>query len=368
VKKTRGLLILGLALSWLASARLEAQSGAKPLRIDVLDVGQGDSILIRSPEGKAALVDAGPGQEVVSRLKQLGVTSIDMVVVSHHHSDHYGGMTAVIQQFSPRYFLAARSPHTTPSYQKLLRMVRDRGITALRPSDRARKVELGSVELTVLPQPPEDKDEENDNSIGIRVQYGSFSALLTGDSEGPERAWWERHCPDLLRDCTVLKLAHHGSRNGTDTRWLDLVRPRLAVASLGKGNDYGHPHPETLSLLRKTEIPLLRTDQRGTISIQSTGRQWKVLGRNGLATRAPPTRDEAVGVARAGGEPPAAGRRRVDLNRATTAELERLPGIGPATARKIIEGRPYRSIDDLRRVKGVGTARLEAILPNVIVR
>src|SRR5947199_3465640 len=100
-------------------------------------------------------------------------------------------------------------------------------MTAIFPTDTTRKIGLGSVTLTVFPQPPEDRSEENDNSIGLRVQHGSFSALLTGDSEAKERAFWEVNCPSLIRDCNVLKLAHHGSRNGTDARWLGIVRPRL---------------------------------------------------------------------------------------------------------------------------------------------
>ena len=101
--------------------------------------------------------------------------------------------------------------------------------------------------------------------------------LLTGDSETDERRWWLVNHPELVRDCTILKLAHHGSRNGTDARWLNLVSPELAVASLGRNNDYGHPHSETISLLRRNEIPLLRTDQRGTISIVSDGQTWNLV-------------------------------------------------------------------------------------------
>ena len=86
--------------------------------------------------------------------------------------------------------------------------------------------------LTVFPQPPLDHQEENNNSIGIRLEYGKFSVLMTGDSETDERQWWLAHNSSLIRDCTILKLAHHGSRNGTDQRWLDLVQPEAAVASL----------------------------------------------------------------------------------------------------------------------------------------
>jgi beta-lactamase superfamily II metal-dependent hydrolase len=255
-------------------------SGAwsKRVSVDFLDVGQGDSILIHSPEDKTALVDAGPTKEgAVRTLKRRGIKSIDLVIVSHHHSDHYGGMDQVIRSFHPSYFVATGSSHTTKTYLKLLQSVRDLGITAVEPTSKPRKIELGTVELTIFPQPPENRAEENDNSIGVRLQYGNFAVLLTGDSETDERRWWLVNNPELIRDCTILKLPHHGSRNGTDTRWLNVVSPELAVASLGRDNEYGHPHSETISLLRRDEIPLLRTDQRGTISIVSDGRTWNLI-------------------------------------------------------------------------------------------
>jgi competence protein ComEC len=123
------------------------------------------------------------------------VTPNDLVAISHHHADHYGGMEAVIRAFCPRLFLATNSSHTTPHYLSLLRLVRDSGMQAVSPKDSTRKINLGSVMLTVLPQPPEDKAEENDNSIGLRVQYGDFSALLTGDSEALRRAAWPSRSP-----------------------------------------------------------------------------------------------------------------------------------------------------------------------------
>ena len=221
-----------------------------------MDIGQGDSILIRSPEGKTALVDAGPTRDAAAKLlKGKGITALDIVIVSHHHSDHYGGMDQVIRNFKPKYFMATGSSHTTKGYLKLLQTVKSEGITAVAPTAKPRKIELGSVLLTVFPQPPLDHQEENNNSIGIRLEYGKFSVLMTGDSETNERQWWLAHESSLIRDCTILKLAHHGSRNGTDQHWLDLVQPEIAVASLGSGNDYGHPHSETISCSARTRYP-----------------------------------------------------------------------------------------------------------------
>jgi competence protein ComEC len=254
--------------------------------VEFLDVGQGDATLIRSPEGKFALVDAGPGRGIVPLLRERGVTAIDLAVVSHHHADHYGGMADVVRAFRPRMFLASGSAHTTGRYLELLKLVRDEGIPAIGPNrdGTPRKVELGSVVLTVLPQPPEDPDEENNNSVGLRVQYGDAAVLLTGDSEDDERRFWRADpaAARLCAGCDVLKLAHHGSRNGTDDAWLDLVRPGLAVASCGAGNPFGHPHPETLARLAARRIPLRRTDRDGPVLVVGDGRRW------GVADRRPP--------------------------------------------------------------------------------
>lgn len=306
--RRRFLALVGLAAATLALvAPSNAQwpssrsRSADVLSVDVLDVGQGDAILIRSPEGKTALIDAGPTREgAVQALKRKRIEAIDLVLVTHHHLDHHGGMEAVIREFHPRYFVATDSSHTTPSWLRLLQTVKAENVTTVLPTSKPRRVELGSATLTILPQPPEDKQEENDNSIGVRLQYGGFSMLLTGDSEPPSRKWWLEHCPELIRDCSVLKLAHHGSRNGTDQAWLDVVRPELTVASLGADNSYGHPHPETLELLQRHQLPLVRTDQWGTITMVSDGETWNLVsstlarrngGRRGAVVAGDPSRD-----------------------------------------------------------------------------
>jgi competence ComEA-like helix-hairpin-helix protein len=139
----------------------------------------------------------------------------------------------------------------------------------------------------------------------------------------------------------------------------------LAVASLGATNDYDHPHAQTLALLERRGIPLLRTDLEGTIDIASDGKTWEVVGRQPLV-RGPPGRSERVVREKAehggGAKPPA---RLIEVNKASLEELESLPGVGPTIAKRIVEGRPYGSVDDLRRVKGIGEKRLEEMRPFV---
>jgi beta-lactamase superfamily II metal-dependent hydrolase len=258
---------------------------SRRLAIEILNVGQGDSILVRTPEDKTALIDAGSHKDLVADLLQRHeIDSLDLLVLSHHHQDHYGGMEEVIRRLPqlPRVFLDSGSSHTTPRYLRLLELIHDRGIPAIQPIDRPRHIGLGSVALTVFPRAPENPADDNDNSVGIRLQYGSFSVLLPGDAGRAERAWWEANVPELCQGATVLKLAHHGSDDGTDARWLGLVQPRLAVASVGQANDYGHPGSQTIDLLMRTGVKLLRTDRDGSVAITSDGTRWRVVGRRAV--------------------------------------------------------------------------------------
>jgi beta-lactamase superfamily II metal-dependent hydrolase len=333
--------------------------------IELLDVGQGDAILIRSPEGKAALVDAGPSRAVVDRLRETGLQSLDLVVVTHHHADHYGGMLEVIRQFPPRYFLATESRRSTGLYVRLLEAVAASDITPVYPwHDRPRTIHLGSVLLTVLPQPPEDLQEENENSIGLRVSYGDLHVLLTGDSQRRARRYWLQNCPDLIADCQILKLAHHGSHNGTDPLWLDVVRPRVAIVSLGAGNPYGHPHPQVLQLLAEYRIPLLRTDQRGTIRIETDGRRTDITGQRPaftLASSSLPSRRNTQTRPLADGP-------RLNLNTASRRQLERILGLNPATSAAIIRNRPFRSLDELEDLDLFTPDQLTRIGSRTVVR
>lgn len=237
-----------------------ARSGVE---IHFLDVGQGDAILVRSPEGRTALIDAGPSDPVPA-LRELGVERLDLVVATHGHADHIGGMDEVLRAFPVGSYMDNGTPHTTATWSRLAELLRARtDIRYLEASPRT--LTLGSVRLEVLPLPDDEELEQNDRSVVLVLRYGRFAALLTGDAEVP--AVTRLVHAGVVPDVAVLKGAHHGSRNGVTRAFLRAARPEVVVLSLGAGNSYGHPHPEALEAYRHVTPEIYRTDRHGRITV-----------------------------------------------------------------------------------------------------
>lgn len=248
-----------------------------------IDVGQGDSQLILSPDGHAMLVDAGPpgaAEEILAVLKQYGVERLDYLVESHPHADHIGSMRQVIEEGPPvETFLASGYRHNSQVQARLLREIRDRKITG-RLVRKGDTFQLGSY-VTVKALQPEQplikgtESDPNNNSVVLQVAYGNTRILLTGDMEREERARLLTIKDDIQSD--VLKVAHHGSHDGIDLGFIRRVRPKYAVISAERGNDYGHPHEETVKILKNAGTHILRTDLHGTLTLTSDGSSWNVM-------------------------------------------------------------------------------------------
>ncbi len=270
--RSRGFWLLALALV------LAAPAFARNMAVSVLDVGQGDSILVQLPSGGAVLVDAGTreaGPTVVSDLRGRGIKSLDMVVATHPHADHIGGMEAVLKAFPVRRFLDSGFAHGSRTQIRLLKLI-ERQKIPYKVARAGQMISLGGAKFQILaPKDPlltgTDSDE-NSNSIVIKVTDGAVSFLLTGDMEQEERMRLMATRANL--SATVLKVAHHGSRNGTDTAFVTRVKPKVAVISVAAVNDYGHPHAEALEALSK--VKLYRTDRDGTVTITTDGKTYKV--------------------------------------------------------------------------------------------
>jgi beta-lactamase superfamily II metal-dependent hydrolase len=247
------------AFLWCLALPLSGQE----LELHFLDVGQGDAILIRE-SGKTALIDAGGDGAVLSQIRALRVDTIDLLVASHNHADHIGGMAAVLGGTVVRFYMDNGVPHTTTTYQRTIQAVTASRAQYLRPT--ARTITLGGAQLRVLPPPPNVKDQNN-SSVGILIEYGEFRALLTGDSEQYELQYWLQH--ESVPRVTLVKVAHHGSLNGTTAEWVEATRPQVAVISVGAGNSYGHPAAPTIEQWKSVGAQVYRTDQDGAVVIQA---------------------------------------------------------------------------------------------------
>jgi len=313
------------------------------LEIVFFDVGQGDAVLIRAPTGQAVLYDGGEGRvDLLPKLRGLGVGELSLVIASHNHADHIGGLPDVIRFYRPRFVMDNGVPHTTRAYERFLQAIEAAGSQLLEPTRRS--IRLGEAELLVLPPPGRPAWGHNDNSVGLIVRYGDFRASLTGDAEHRQWEWWLANQLDLLEPVQVHKASHHGSRNGDTPGAIRALRPEAVVIGLAAGNTYGHPHEEALALYRSVDATVYRTDRDGRVTVQA----WP----SGAFRVRTASTTAVAPVSPHGGC--------VGLNGASAAELRRIMHIDEERAEQIVRlrrERPFRSVAEITRIQGIGQGR-----------
>ncbi|MEO8290626.1 MAG: MBL fold metallo-hydrolase [Gaiellaceae bacterium] len=242
------------------------------LRIVMLDFGQGDGILLQTKTG-AVLVDQGPPEAgVAGQLRKLGVRRLAALVVTHPHRDHVGGATSMVDDFPVGFVLDPLEPTDGSDERAFLREARERGVPVV-PARIGHSYRLGKLRLRVLwPDGPGVRgDDPHEHGVILLATYGDFDALFTGDSESPVTL------PLRPPPVELLKVAHHGSSDAGLDDLLRLVRPRIALISVGAGNDYGHPAPATLAALERFGgLSVYRTDEDGRVTIESDGKRFSV--------------------------------------------------------------------------------------------
>ena len=262
--------------------------------LTAIDVGQGDSLLTAFPTGQLMLVDAGGiaafgrtrrpgidiGEDVVSPyLWTRSIKHLDVVAMTHAHSDHMGGMVAILKNFHPRELWTGAAGES-PEWQQVRKAAQDLNIP-IRTLRQDAPFTYGGATLHVLaPLPdyePTDKAQNND-SLVLRIDYGSRSFLLTGDME--KKVEEQLYARGLLRPADVLKVGHHGSRTSSTPDLLNAVHPAFGLISVGFENTYGHPHPLTLEALRDHRVTIYRTDEEGLVRVVSDGNNIRIETQN----------------------------------------------------------------------------------------
>jgi competence protein ComEC len=260
------------------------------LEMTVIDVGQGDSILVVFPDGKRLLVDGGGipafgghpraqldiGEDVVAPyLWHRSFRTLDAVAVSHAHDDHIGGLAALVSDFHPKELWTGAIPEN-PLWDAV-RAKAVAGGAKVSALEAPACFDYGGAEIQVLAPLHDyvpDSTPKNNDSLVLRIRYGQRSFLLTGDVERPIEQWMLTE--NELQPTDVLKVAHHGSKTSSTEEFLGAVSPLFAVISAGYGNSYGHPNPDVLDRLAQHGAMVLRTDEDGLVSIRTDGRRFAV--------------------------------------------------------------------------------------------
>ena len=350
MRPLRWLIALLLLASWVPRVGTqEPPPSPQPLRVHFIDVGQGDAVLIQSPTGQNVLYDAGENAtKVRDYLIGLGLSAVGLVIASHNHADHIGGLADVVRHFRPQFYIDNAVPTTTQTYARVQEAVAAAGSQLLEPT--ARRITAGDVSLTIVPPPRIPDWDQNDNSIGVVVEYGAFRLSLAGDAESREWAWWRVHAPEWLRPVHVHKASHHGSINGDTAEGVALLAPKAVAIGVGTGNTYGHPDQAALQQYASASATVYRTDHHGTIIIEAQpAGAFSVRVERGEGAKPPPPPPQAPCI---------------DVKRAGFTELQDIIHIGPERAQQIIDLRRvqlFRLVDDLIRVDGIGPARLADI-------
>lgn len=254
-----------------STQKIETSKVDGNLIVDFIDVGQGDSILIRQGD-HAMLIDGGTSEckdDLLNFLKSENIQKFDYIVGTHPHEDHIGSLDDVINAYDFDTILFPKVTTTTKTFENLVNAVKNKNKKFTTPVS-GNEYTLGDAKFKILAPSSDSYQSLNNYSIVINLTYGENTFMFTGDAETLSETEMLNSFDDLTAD--VLKIGHHGSTTSTSKKFLNAVNPKYAVISVGKDNTYNHPTKTTMNKLEELKIPVYRTDEEGTIECVSNGK------------------------------------------------------------------------------------------------
>jgi len=291
-------------------------------------------------------------------LQAKSIATIDIIAITHPHADHIGQLDKIINTFDVAEVWMNGETASSEVFAKSLAAIEDKGVDYYEPKV-GEVFDIGPLAVTVL-HPSSLAGGTNDNSLGLHLQYADISFLFTGDGE--TKAEREMLAQGENLHATILHAGHHGSKTSTTEDFFHAVDPEVVVYSAGLDNQYGHPDQEVIDRVNSNGTDLYGTDVHGTIRLETDGVTYTVeTNKKATITETSTTIPENKEIEETESTVESTVNC-ININKAPTAEIQHIIHIGPERSQMLIEQRPYDSIDDLTKIKGIGPARINDII------
>jgi len=354
------------------------------LTVHYIDANQADATLFQYADDDKeyhVLFDAGDWDDnnVITYLSEQDIDFIDLVIISHPHADHIGQLAPIMEQFEVGEVWFSGNTSSSKTFQKTVDAVMASEADYYEPR-AGETFDVGPLGIEIL-HPDSLTGELNEDSISARFTYGNTRFLFTGDAYQNEEQ--EMLSRDISVTADVLQLGHHGSKTSSHPDFIEAVDPDIAIYSAGEDNSYGHPHEEVVNRIKSADITLYGTDVHGTIIITTDGESYDVstLKDGNISGQTSKSQsEESEGQTTQSNQQEETSETEakqndtndqqnassssdncIDLNSASIDELQDIIHIGPARAERVIEQRPFKSVEDLTKINGIGAARLADI-------
>lgn len=321
------------------------------MRIHYIYAGQADATLLQIKEDDdfiTMLIDTGDWKrdDVLTYLQNENISHIDLIAITHPHADHIGQLDIILDSLRVDEVWMNGDTNNAQTFANALKAIEENDVDYYEPT-AGESFEVGPLTIDVIhPNDPFSKTNKNsainNNSLVMHIQYGDLSFLFTGDAE--HEAEKEMLKGNYNLNANILHVGHHGSKTSNSEEFLEAVNAETAIYSAGINNSYGLPDEEVVDRLKKKHKNVHGTDVDGTIIVETDGKDYKIL-------------TESDGTL----PPPLKGNTCVDINTASATDLQKIIHIGEKSAEELVELRPFDSINELVKIKGIGAQRLEEI-------